>query len=157
MNETLYKKVELETLASCDVALEFKTNSHAKEISDVYVSYRWRSSFLHLHSWKYKPIMLSRMLQAGYNLPSVHNFSTSVSIFAFMIPTESPMRTKKPIARTTQQFRREKHPNLKKMAWSFERIVKATCCPIFSPAFHGRSREENSNIANIKNASFYCE
>ena len=40
MNEILYKKVELEALASCDLALEFKTNSLAKEISDVSVSYR---------------------------------------------------------------------------------------------------------------------
>lgn len=61
-------------------------------------------------------LVLSRMLQADYNSPSIHNFSTSVSIFAVMIPTESPMRTKKPTTRTTQQFRREKHPSLKKMA-----------------------------------------
>lgn len=35
-NEILYKKVELEALASCDLALEFKTDSLAKE--NVYVS-----------------------------------------------------------------------------------------------------------------------
>lgn len=35
-NEILYKKVELEALASCDLALEFKADSLAKE--NVYVS-----------------------------------------------------------------------------------------------------------------------
>lgn len=98
------------------------------------------------------------MLQAGYNSPSIHNFSTSVSIVAVMIPTESPIRTKKPAARTAQQFRREKRPNLKKIAWSFDRILMATCWPILLyVVFYGRSREKNSNIANIKNATFYCE
>jgi len=55
------------------------------------------------------------MFSAGYNSPSIHNFSTSVSIVAVMIPTENPIRTKKPTATTAQQYRREKDPNLKKI------------------------------------------
>lgn len=51
--------------------------------------------------------------------PSTHNFSTSVSIFAFMRPTENPIRIKKPTARTAQQWRCEKHPSLKNNACSF--------------------------------------
>ena len=34
-NEILYKKAKLEALASCDLALEFKTDYLAKENSDV--------------------------------------------------------------------------------------------------------------------------
>ena len=37
-NEILYKKAKLEALASCDLALEFKTDYLAKENSDVSAS-----------------------------------------------------------------------------------------------------------------------
>ena len=39
-NEILYKKAELEAMASCDLALELKTDFLAKENSDVSVSSR---------------------------------------------------------------------------------------------------------------------
>lgn len=91
-----------------------------------------------------------------YNVPSIHNFSTSVSILAVMIPTESPISMKNPTARTAQQWRREKQPSLKNIPCSFERSFEAVRWPI-SQTSYGRSRQENSSMANIRHAKLYCE
>lgn len=94
-----------------------------------YKSYMKRS----FSTCKYRTCRHSTM-----TLPSIHNFSTSVSIFAVMIPTENPIRMKKPIPRTAQENRCEKHPSLKNIACSFARSFNWMLPPHILKDFGGQ-------------------